>query len=252
MRAQQRLLRAAGTRPDAELINFEAGYGDPRAAVRLGRRLWTEAPSVREDSHPLVGPSITAHTSSDTPAIDSTMPSGSNLAIVVSRDVGTTRAISAIETSTIGTFTRSTEPQKKCSSRKPPVTGPSATDKPLVAAQMPIALGRSFGSRNTLTTILLAIDGSPAADEAGRAAIALARLTGAALHVVHAWYVPAEHAEWVHARAVRMRDALLKAGYPVHGDPDRLLPVDRNGAPEPSDAGVLALALHLLLESKKP
>ena len=61
---------------------------------------------------------------------------------------------------------------------------------------------------------------------------------------------PAEHADWLHARAVRMRDALLRAGYPVHGDPDRLLPVDRNGAPEPSDAGVLALALRLLSEKK--
>ncbi|HEX2126584.1 MAG TPA: tetratricopeptide repeat protein [Thermoleophilaceae bacterium] len=47
VRAQQRLLRAAGTRPDAELIMFEANHGDPRAAVRLGRRLWADAPSVR-------------------------------------------------------------------------------------------------------------------------------------------------------------------------------------------------------------
>lgn len=46
-----------------------------------------------------------------------------------------------------------------------------------------------------LTTILLATDGSPAADGAGRAAIALANQTDAALHVLHAWYVPAEHAE---------------------------------------------------------
>lgn len=45
-----------------------------------------------------------------------------------------------------------------------------------------------------LTTILLATDGAPDSDEAGRAAIALADLTGAALHVVHAWQVPAEHA----------------------------------------------------------
>ena len=62
--------------------------------------------------------------------------------------------------------------------------------------------------------------------------------------------VPDEHADWLHARAVRVRDALLRAGYPVHGDPDRLLPVPRAGAPEPSDAGVLALALRLLLEKK--
>jgi nucleotide-binding universal stress UspA family protein len=47
----------------------------------------------------------------------------------------------------------------------------------------------------TLATILLAVDGSPNADEAGRAAIALADLTGAALHVVHAWHVPVEHAD---------------------------------------------------------
>jgi tetratricopeptide (TPR) repeat protein len=44
---QQRLLRAAGTRPDAELVVFEANYGDAGAAVELGRQLWREAPSVR-------------------------------------------------------------------------------------------------------------------------------------------------------------------------------------------------------------
>jgi tetratricopeptide (TPR) repeat protein len=47
VRAQQKLLRAAGARPDAELVVFEAGFGDPREAVRLGRKLWAEAPSVR-------------------------------------------------------------------------------------------------------------------------------------------------------------------------------------------------------------
>jgi tetratricopeptide (TPR) repeat protein len=47
VRAQQQLLRSAGTRPDAELILFEANHGDPATAVRLGRRLWAQAPSVR-------------------------------------------------------------------------------------------------------------------------------------------------------------------------------------------------------------
>ncbi len=60
--------------------------------------------------------------------------------------------------------------------------------------------------------------------------------------------VPDEHADWLHARAVRVRDALLRAGYPVHGDPDSLLPVGRAGVSEPSDAGVLALAMRLVLE----
>jgi hypothetical protein len=60
--------------------------------------------------------------------------------------------------------------------------------------------------------------------------------------------VPAEHTDWVHTRAVRVRDALLRAGYAVHGDPDSLLPVGRVGVSEPSDAGVLALAMRLVLE----
>ncbi len=61
--------------------------------------------------------------------------------------------------------------------------------------------------------------------------------------------VPAEHADWVHARARKVRAAVLRAGYAVHGDPDSLLPVDRTGVPEPSDAGVLALGMRLLLEN---
>lgn len=60
--------------------------------------------------------------------------------------------------------------------------------------------------------------------------------------------LPAEHRAWAHARAVRVRDALLRAGYPVHGDPDSLLPQDHAGTPEPTDAGVLGLALRLMLE----
>ena len=63
--------------------------------------------------------------------------------------------------------------------------------------------------------------------------------------------VPEEYHAWVHARAVRMRDGLLRAGYAVHGDPDALLPRERRGVAEPSDAGVLALALGLLLEGDR-
>ena len=64
--------------------------------------------------------------------------------------------------------------------------------------------------------------------------------------------VPDAHAEWVRRRAVRMRDALLSAGYAVHGDPDALVPPAAAPAlaagSEPDDARVLALALRLLLE----
>ncbi|MDF1604604.1 hypothetical protein [Nocardioides sp. YIM 152315] len=60
--------------------------------------------------------------------------------------------------------------------------------------------------------------------------------------------LPARHVERAHGQATRMRDALLRAGYAVHGDPDGLLPTERPGVPEPSDAGALALGMRLLLE----
>ncbi|HMJ03308.1 MAG TPA: tetratricopeptide repeat protein, partial [Conexibacter sp.] len=47
VRAQQRLLRAAGAIPDAERVLFEADHGAPARAVALGRRVWRQAPSVR-------------------------------------------------------------------------------------------------------------------------------------------------------------------------------------------------------------
>jgi hypothetical protein len=46
-RAQHALLREAGTRPDAEAVLFEAEHGSPARSVRLGRRVWRAAPSVR-------------------------------------------------------------------------------------------------------------------------------------------------------------------------------------------------------------
>ncbi len=63
--------------------------------------------------------------------------------------------------------------------------------------------------------------------------------------------VPETHADWMRRRAVRMRDALLSAGYAVHGDPDALVPVASWADSEPNDARVLALALRLLLESSQ-
>jgi len=47
IRAQRRLLQAAGTRTDVELVLFEADHGDAARAVRLGRRVLASAPSVR-------------------------------------------------------------------------------------------------------------------------------------------------------------------------------------------------------------
>ena len=84
-------------------------------------------------------------------AIDSTSPTGSRRWTSGSLDVGTTAATVMTATITMGTLTRNTEPHQKCSSSQPPVTGPRATARPLMAAQMPMAAARSFGARNTLT-----------------------------------------------------------------------------------------------------
>jgi tetratricopeptide (TPR) repeat protein len=46
-RAQRQLYSAAATAPDAEAVLFEADFGDPRTAARVGRRVWERAPSVR-------------------------------------------------------------------------------------------------------------------------------------------------------------------------------------------------------------
>ena len=46
-RAEQTLYRQARTLPDAEAVLTEANHGSPARAVRLGRRVWAAAPSVR-------------------------------------------------------------------------------------------------------------------------------------------------------------------------------------------------------------
>lgn len=65
--------------------------------------------------------------------------------------------------------------------------------------------------------------------------------------------IPEEHAAWVRARAARVRDDLAADGYPVSGDLAAILPAGSDhGVPareraEPSEAGVLDLAVRLLL-----
>lgn len=68
--------------------------------------------------------------------------------------------------------------------------------------------------------------------------------------------VPAEHRDWVRRRAGMLRDGLLSGEYPVHGDPDLLVPADRepdgreNGT-GPTDEGILDVALRALLGVKE-
>ena len=47
VRAEQRLLAANGVNTDTEIALFEADHGSPARALRLARRSWANAPSVR-------------------------------------------------------------------------------------------------------------------------------------------------------------------------------------------------------------
>ena len=60
-------------------------------------------------------------------------PARSNRPGAACRDSGSSRQPATSATSATGTLTKKTEPQQKCSSRIPPVTGPSATASPETA-----------------------------------------------------------------------------------------------------------------------
>jgi hypothetical protein len=59
--------------------------------------------------------------------------------------------------------------------------------------------------------------------------------------------VPPEHQDWVEDAAFALRQRLLRARYPVVGDPDRLLP-GSSGVPAGS---ILDLAIELLMEREE-
>ena len=63
--------------------------------------------------------------------------------------------------------------------------------------------------------------------------------------------LPDEHRAWVSAAAHRMARQLRRAGYPVVGDPDSILPSEssESGAPTPAPGGlVLDLAVQMLVD----
>ena len=63
--------------------------------------------------------------------------------------------------------------------------------------------------------------------------------------------VPSQHRAWVSGEAERLHQQLLRARYPVHGDPALVLPVDRAGIEKPEVSDTLALAIRLLLETSE-
>ena len=92
-------------------------------------------------------------TNAPSPTIDSPAPTRSSFGRCGLRDVGTRKWPATIAAMTIGTLTMNTEPHQKCSSRKPPVTGPSATAMPATPDHSPMASARSRVSVKTLVRI---------------------------------------------------------------------------------------------------
>src|SRR3954447_935022 len=110
----------------------------------------TKAITTIVDDQPFDGPSMMPNSNVARPAIEKTAPSGSRRDCRGSRDLGMMNAPRISAVAATGTFTQNTDCHEKCSSRNPPVIGPSATATPENPAQIAIARPRSLGIRKTL------------------------------------------------------------------------------------------------------
>src|SRR3954447_20189514 len=110
------------------------------------------APAVRTgaDVQPFEGASMIAQTKATRPTPESAAPVQSIPRAAESRDSGSSRRPASAAIAVSGTLTMKIDPHQKWSSRTPPTTGPSATPRPAVAAQRPIAIVRSRASVKTL------------------------------------------------------------------------------------------------------
>ena len=87
------------------------------------------------------------------PAIDRTAPIGSSGLSSGELVFGMNRHASAKVSAHTGTLMKNTDPQPKCSTSRPPMTGPIAMPMPATPAHTPMARARSAGSRNVLVRI---------------------------------------------------------------------------------------------------
>lgn len=258
--------------PDDELLRVAASVladevvatGLPAPAGAARRRLW-------RTRYRLVGDPVLAQPMRDALVAQGRPPGGRGSTIlVVGTDVGTmlTHAWSARslaegagpwrEWLTSSTRSRSLprrvdvlaatkEWNQRAYGRVEVVLDPALVPRLVGVRRLPGPLPLSADALDLARRVALVL-GLLAVPDRKRALLQETFLPRLAAHPGEPLVLPAEHHAWAHDRAVRVRDALLRAGYPVHGDPDRLLPQDRAGAPEPTDAGVLALALRLMLE----
>ena len=92
-------------------------------------------------AQPWWGASMIEYTSAESPAIDSSAPTGSSRACSGSLERGTQQPRRRpARRAMIGTLTKNTAPQEKCSRRKPLAIGPRAAPAPEMPAQMAMAL----------------------------------------------------------------------------------------------------------------
>lgn len=91
------------------------------------------------------------------------------------RDSGSSLMPTRTRTAITGRLIRKTEPHQKCSSRKPPTTGPTAVPAEAVAPQMPMARLRSRGSwkRLRIRASVAGIRVAPATPSSARATISI-------------------------------------------------------------------------------
>ncbi len=122
-------------------------YTMNEARIAVADRPATTTPAL---VHPRCGPSMIAQTPSPTADTDMSSPTRSRRPGRGSEESGTRTRPASSARAAIGTFTRKIDPHQKCSSSRPPVTGPAATARPVTPDQMPIARARSRMSVKTL------------------------------------------------------------------------------------------------------
>ena len=137
----------------------------------------TAAPAV-SPRRPCTVTSLTAYTTATMPTSESATLTRSQGPGFGLRDSGSSLMPTTTSTAMTGRLIRKTEPHQKCSSRKPPTTGPTAAPADAAAPQMPTARLRSLGSWKMLR-ISASVDGirvAPATPSSARATIIMSGL----------------------------------------------------------------------------
>jgi hypothetical protein len=100
-------------------------------------------PVVTGEVQPCSGASMMVNTRVPIARVDRTSPTTSTGGVAGSREVGTNKAPPTKVTAATGAMATKTLPHQKCSSSQPPVTGPRATPRPVMAPHTPMARARS-------------------------------------------------------------------------------------------------------------